>query len=84
MKDKMKNLVSDLECTAFPEGNWHECCVAHDWAYAEGMNKWVADSKLAWCVTKKKHPVIGFIMWFGATVGGWKAYKDHKEARENI
>lgn len=81
MKERLKNLVSDYECTNFPEGNWHECCVAHDYAYAEGVNKWKADSTLALCIAKKKHPVVGLVVWLGVTIGGWKAYSDHKEAR---
>lgn len=82
VKDKLKNKISDYECTNFPEGNWHHCCVRHDYAYADGENKWLADARLGWCVTKKGHPIIGPLMWLGVTLFGWKPYNEHKEARE--
>ena len=81
MKDKVKKIISDMECTAFPEGNWHDCCVAHDYAYAEGENKWKADAKLTACVAKKGHPLVAAVIWMGCTLFAWKAYNDHKEAR---
>lgn len=75
-------LKLDLECTGWPEGNWHNCCVQHDYAYADGHNKWKADFKLAVCVAKKGHPINALVMWVGVTVGGWSSYNEHKEARE--
>jgi len=80
--DTKKNLISDYECTNFPEGNWHACCVQHDYDYAEGVNKWKADAKLAWCIVKKKRPLVALVVWIGVTIGGWEPYNEHKEARE--
>ena len=82
MKERYPWITSDWECTKFPEGNWHKCCVKHDWDYAEGRNKWAADSALALCVLKQWHPLVALAMWVGVTVGGWKPYYEHKEARE--
>lgn len=79
----MKNLVSDWECTNAPEGNWHDCCVRHDWDYSEGMNKWRADGRLAKCILKRGHPGVALVFWIAVTIGGWGPYEKHREARES-
>lgn len=63
----------DNKCTGFFNGNWLNCCIAHDYAYADGgnlKNKIEADLKLFSCVSKKGHPVIGFIMFLGVSLFG--------------
>ena len=84
--DELKKLC-DLECTSWPEGDWQDCCIAHDYAYAEGVNKWKADFQLAVCVSKKgklrlTHLGIAVLMWIGVTIGGWKPYNNYKELRK--
>ena len=81
-------MASDMECTKWPEGDWHDCCVAHDYAYSEGKNKWKADFDLARCVAKKgktrfAHAGIALTMWIGVTLFGWGPYNDYKELRED-
>lgn len=76
--------ISDWQCTNAPEGNWHECCVRHDWDYAEGVNKWVADARLAKCILKKGHPGVAIAFWVAVTVAGWGPYEKHKEARGEV
>jgi len=74
--------LTDWECSSSPEGNWHDCCVRHDYDYVEGEGKWTADARLAWCISKKGHPLVGLVYWLGVTVGGWKPYLKYKRARE--
>ena len=69
----------DLECTKFPEGNWHECCIEHDYDYYHQNGKWKSDVKLLWCVLKKGHPIIAPLMWLGVTLGGWGPYLGHRK-----
>lgn len=85
--------ASDLECTKWPDGDWHHCCVIHDYDYAEGVNKWKADGKLAWCVMKASyrrgtlpwlpilHIVNGLLMWLGVTLFGWKPWLSYRKER---
>lgn len=74
--------MTDWECSSFPEGVWHECCVEHDLNYIEGNGKWKSDAKLAWCVAKKKRPGTALFMWIGVTFGGWRPYLKYKNIRE--
>ena len=63
-------------CTMFPDGDWADCCLAHDKAYFRGgtqTERKVADGQLFRCVRAKggfKHRVISDIMWLGVRVGG--------------
>lgn len=61
-------------CTFFPDGDWVSCCDAHDAAYGAGYNKWKADLDLLRCALRSGHPIAGFIMYVGVTVGGWYRY----------
>lgn len=67
----------------FPEGNWHECCLEHDYAYFHGTGKFKADLKLAWCVLKRGHPIVAPLMWLGVTLGGWRPYLEHRKRRRS-
>jgi len=49
--------------------NWHQCCVAHDYAYAHQLPKALADAALAHCVNNIL-PGMGIVMWFGVTLFG--------------
>jgi len=67
-----REFVSD-GCSCFPDSEWVECCVTHDVIYWMGgtrEERKQADSELQTCVSKKGHPVIGTIMYYGVRVGG--------------
>lgn len=63
-------------CSLFPDGDYHDCCVAHDLSYFGGgswKQRWRADDQLRKCVADKKgfeHKPLSLIMWFGVRVGG--------------
>lgn len=63
-------------CTAFPDGDWGDCCFQHDKAYFRGgtaKERREADKKLFQCVNAKKgqhHAIIAPIMWMGVRIGG--------------
>ncbi|CAN5471341.1 hypothetical protein BH10ACI3_BH10ACI3_10620 [soil metagenome] len=64
--------VSD-GCSMFPDGDYCECCVAHDKVYYFGGSKAerkAADDKLYECVLTKGHKFIAPMMWLGVRVGG--------------
>ena len=83
LKQKYPYLKTDWECSSFPEGDWHSCCIEHDYGYATGENKWIADLKLLWCVLKKGHPLIAPIMYLGVTLGGWGPYLGYRKLRRD-
>jgi len=69
-------------CTLWPEGSWHHCCVAHDYAYADGIySKWDADVELMKCVYHTGHPIVAFLMFLGVTLFGWSAWLRHELMR---
>lgn len=49
--------------------NWGACCRAHDWAYAVGVPKALADATLERCVDAVL-PGMGVVMWLGVTLFG--------------
>ena len=68
--------VSD-GCTWFPDGNYYDCCEAHDREYFSGgswKERWRSDKKLFQCVAAKPkfyNKLIAPIMWLGVrTFGG--------------
>jgi hypothetical protein len=68
--------VSD-GCTWFPDGNYYDCCFAHDREYFTGgswKERWRSDKKLFHCVAAKPkfyNKIISPIMWLGVrTFGG--------------
>lgn len=74
--------MTDMECSKWPEGRWHDCCMEHDYDYIDGENKWKADGKLWLCVTKRGHPITASLMWLGVTIGGWRPYNKYKRIRK--
>ena len=63
-------------CTLFPEGAWHHCCVAHDYAYADHAGeslfvKCKIDASLRECVAATGHPGVARLMFLGVSVFGW-------------
>jgi hypothetical protein len=63
-------------CTYFPDGDYRDCCVAHDLSYHAGgswTERWKADTKLYKCVAAKEgiqHKFIAPLMWLGVRAGG--------------
>ena len=64
-------------CSWFPEGDWHECCVQHDFLYWSSRTtgggyraRKKADQALRRCVASRGHPVIAWIMYIGVRIGG--------------
>lgn len=63
-------------CTAFPDGDYADCCFDHDLTYFKGgswKERWRADKKLYKCVAAKKgfkHKFIAPMMWLGVRAFG--------------
>jgi hypothetical protein len=63
-------------CSLFPDGDYRNCCVAHDLAYFSGGSwtaRWRADKNLYKCVVATKgfqHKLIAPVMWLGVRAGG--------------
>ena len=63
-------------CTLFPDGNYRDCCVAHDKDYYKGgteKERSRSDARLYRCVKRKKgwqNKIIAPIMWLGVRIGG--------------
>jgi hypothetical protein len=70
-----KDFVSD-GCTSFPDGNYYDCCFAHDVDYHYGgswKERWQSDKRLYKCVAAKKgvqHKFIAPLMWLGVRAFG--------------
>lgn len=68
--------ISD-KCTAFPNGNYAECCIAHDKDYFFGgakAERKASDKRLKACVLSKgrgwKRRFLANAMYLGVRVGG--------------
>jgi hypothetical protein len=60
-------------CTFWPDDDWLECCIYHDVSYWIGgsrQERLIADLELKKCASKKGHPVIAQIMYWGVRLGG--------------
>lgn len=63
-------------CTWFPDGNYRECCEAHDREYFAGGNwkaRWRSDKKLFLCVAAKSkfyNKFVAPVIWLGVRAGG--------------
>jgi hypothetical protein len=60
-------------CSAWPDGDWLECCVEHDTAYWCGGSaraRAEADATLGACLARRGHPVLGDLMHLGVRIGG--------------
>ncbi len=61
--------MQDNRCTGFPNGNWLECCQAHDYSVADAEcqksspMRLKADQELRRCVSAKGHPCIALLMY---------------------
>jgi len=63
--------MQDNRCTYFFNGNWLECCQAHDYSVADAecqkssSMRLKADQELRRCVSVKGHPFVARIMYCG-------------------
>ena len=60
-------------CTLFSDGNYRECCEAHDRDYYRGGTKAernAADMRLRQCVRAKGHKYLSTMMYLGVRIGG--------------
>lgn len=63
-------------CTWFPDGNYRDCCVAHDREYFSGGSwtaRWRSDKKLFQCVAAKPkfyNKLLAPVIWLGVRAGG--------------
>jgi hypothetical protein len=60
-------------CSAWPDGNWGQCCVEHDMAYWCGGGakaRSFADEALRDCVAGRGHPDTADFMYHGVRFGG--------------
>lgn len=64
-------------CTLFPNGNYADCCVAHDKDYYFGgslKERRASDRRLRECVRSKgkgwKHQFLADLMYIGVRIGG--------------
>lgn len=70
-------------CTLWPNGDWVQCCDAHDWAYAQGVDKIQADLALAQCVAGTGHGVMALVMLLGVSIFGGIWYAAARRRRKN-
>ena len=71
-QDPPADFVGD-GCSSWPDGDYRECCVAHDRAYFRGGTKAerkAADKQLRDCVRAKGHKYISVMMFWGVRIGG--------------
>ena len=60
-------------CSWFPDGDYADCCVAHDKEYFVGGTKAerkAADKRLQQCVRAKGHKYLSKMMYWGVRIGG--------------
>lgn len=60
-------------CTLFPDGDYADCCLAHDRDYYRGGTKAerkASDKRLRQCIRNKGHKYISTFMYFGVRLGG--------------
>jgi len=60
-------------CTFFPDGDYADCCLAHDRDYYRGGTKeerLASDKRLAQCIRGKGHKYLSKIMFLGVRLGG--------------
>jgi len=60
-------------CSLWPDGDYRECCEAHDRDYFRGGTKSerkASDKRLRQCVRAKGHKYISKFMYYGVRIGG--------------
>lgn len=64
-------------CSMFPDGDWQQCCIAHDmdyWCGGSAEQRLRVDRNLQTCVRETGHPLVGSVMLFGSRLGGHPAW----------
>lgn len=66
-------------CSMAPDFNFRECCVEHDYEYAEHHreseeNRKEIDKELKLCIGCKGHKVLAWIYWAMVRAFGWIPY----------
>ena len=81
-------------CSSFPDGDYVDCCVAHDVDYYFGgteAERKSSDKRLYKCVRKKGHKYLSVMMYIGVRIGAvrwlptpfrWGFGPDEKEKKE--
>ena len=67
-----KTFTSD-GCSAWPDGSYRSCCIAHDiryWCGGESDERAHADREFYNCVREKTNPAYARVMRIGVSVGG--------------
>lgn len=60
-------------CSAWPDGNYRQCCVEHDkeyWMGGSRQDRLKADKALKACVRGKNGSFMASVMYFGVRMGG--------------
>lgn len=60
-------------CSWFFDGDWGDCCIAHDKEYYAGGTKAMrkaADKRLKQCIQGKGHKIVAQMMYYGVRIGG--------------
>ncbi len=75
-------------CSGVPDFNFRDCCVQHDYDYAEHhreseANRTELDAKLRLCIGCRGHKVLAWMYWAGVRSFGWISYWV-KERRERL
>ncbi|MFN0139320.1 MAG: hypothetical protein ACKVQW_04440 [Pyrinomonadaceae bacterium] len=72
LKEAPPDFVGD-GCTFFPDGDYADCCRAHDRDYYRGGTKAerkASDKRLRQCVRGKGHKYISKLMYLGVRISG--------------
>lgn len=72
LKEAPPDFVGD-GCTFFPDGDYADCCLAHDRDYYRGGTKAerkASDKRLQQCIRGKGHKYISKLMYLGVRIGG--------------
>lgn len=72
LKDAPPEFVGD-GCTFFPDGDYADCCLAHDRDYYRGGTKAerkASDKRLQQCIRGKGHKYVSKLMYLGVRLGG--------------
>ena len=67
----------DGECTFAPELGVHDCCVQHDYDYADQMDRKLADRKFFICCSRKS-VVVAVVYYIAVRMLGWVAYNKYR------
>jgi hypothetical protein len=72
LKEAPPDFVGD-GCTFFPDGDYADCCLAHDRDYYRGgtrAERKASDKRLQQCVRSKGHKYISKLMYLGVRISG--------------